>query len=85
MISLILYFQLFWEKRLQGLQARDSSHDPIQAMDLPRNMQRKIFVTPFTYTFKTHNFINLNKNSPDMNVTPIRLKNYHVSYKSYLY
>ncbi|XP_041371354.1 methyl-CpG-binding domain protein 2-like isoform X1 [Gigantopelta aegis] len=31
--------QLFWEKRLQGLQARDSADDPIQAMDLPRNMQ----------------------------------------------
>ncbi|KAK3097265.1 hypothetical protein FSP39_008194 [Pinctada imbricata] len=31
--------QLFWEKRLQGLQACDNSDDIIKALDLPRNVQ----------------------------------------------
>lgn len=31
--------QLFWEKRLQGLQARDSGCDVLQPLELPRNVQ----------------------------------------------
>ncbi|XP_076465090.1 methyl-CpG-binding domain protein 2-like [Babylonia areolata] len=30
--------QLFWEKRLQGLRACDSTEEAIQSMELPRNM-----------------------------------------------
>ncbi|XP_022329947.2 methyl-CpG-binding domain protein 2-like isoform X1 [Crassostrea virginica] len=31
--------QLFWEKRLQGIQACDSQEEVIRALDLPRNVQ----------------------------------------------
>ncbi|XP_062595172.1 methyl-CpG-binding domain protein 2-like [Saccostrea cucullata] len=31
--------QLFWEKRLQGIQACDSQEEVIKALDLPRNVQ----------------------------------------------
>ncbi|KAL3867203.1 hypothetical protein ACJMK2_044424 [Sinanodonta woodiana] len=31
--------QLFWEKRLQGLHARDVMEDVIQSLELPRNVQ----------------------------------------------
>lgn len=31
--------QLFWEKRLQGFHAVDSSEDILKALDLPRNVQ----------------------------------------------
>ena len=33
------YLQVFWEKRLQGLRACDSSEEVIPSMDLPRQMQ----------------------------------------------
>lgn len=31
--------QLFWEKRLQGLKASDSTKEPLQTLSLPNNMQ----------------------------------------------
>lgn len=31
--------QLFWEKRLQGLKASDSSHETIEPLNLPNNVQ----------------------------------------------
>ncbi|KAL8595737.1 hypothetical protein ACOMHN_012157 [Nucella lapillus] len=34
--------QVFWEKRLQGLRACDSTEEAIQSMDLPRNMSVKL-------------------------------------------
>ena len=41
--SCALYLlQLFWEKRLQGLKASDSSHETIEPLNLPTNVQGKI-------------------------------------------
>lgn len=36
---MFVIFQLFWEKRLQGFHAVDSSEDILKALDLPRNVQ----------------------------------------------
>ena len=38
----IAVLQLFWEKRLQGLRACDSTEEALQCMELPRNMNGKL-------------------------------------------
>lgn len=37
--SLYFYYQLFWEKRLQGLRASDMDEEAFNNFELPRNMK----------------------------------------------
>ena len=49
-------FQLFWEKRLQGLSASDVSEQIIKSMELPKGLQGIVF-TYFTCFGSTKSFV----------------------------